>query len=165
MKAALRMLGAIAAALVLQATLARFLVRGAVGVDLVLVTVVFLALRAGPTPGILAGTAAGLAQDALTTGIVGIGGLAKSIVGYLAGTLGRAFIITQPMPRFLVFVSATIVDQAVVQAFHVVLDPGPHVLPAGPIAAQTLGNALVGVVLFQVVEGLGRAAERRRAER
>jgi rod shape-determining protein MreD len=161
----LRMLGLVAAALVIQTTLARFLVRGSIGVDLVLVAVVFLSLRAGPTAGIVSGTVAGLAQDALTTGIVGIGGLAKSVVGYLAGTVGRAFIVAQPAPRFLVFFAATLVEMTIITLFHLVLDPGPHAVPAGAIVAQAVGNSLVGVVLFQVVESVPRALERRRAGR
>ena len=162
---ALRMLGLVAAALVFQTTLARFLVRGSIGVDLVLVAVVFLSLRAGPTAGILSGTVAGLAQDALTTGIVGLGGLGKSVVGYLAGTVGRAFIVAQPAPRFLVFFAATLVEMTIITAFHVVLDPGPHAVPVGAIVAQAFGNSLVGVVLFQVVESVPRVIERRREGR
>lgn len=162
---ALRTVGLVAAALVLQTTLARFLVRGSIGVDLVLVAVVFLSLRAGPAPGILSGTVAGLAQDALTTGIVGIGGLGKSVVGYLAGIVGRAFIVAQPLPRFLVFFAATILEMTIITLFHVALDPGPKAVPVGAIVAQAFGNSLVGVVLFQVVESVPRAIERRRAGR
>ncbi len=162
---ALRTLGAIAVALVLQTTLARLLVRGSIGVDLVLVVVVYLGLREGPTVGILSGTVAGLAQDALTTGVVGIGALGKTIVGYLAGVLGTAFIITQPVPRVLVFFVATLVEMTVVTLFHAALDAGPHVVPVGAIVAQAFGNSLVGFVLFQLVESLPRAIDRRRAGR
>ena len=165
MKPALRTLGIVAVALVLQTTLSRFLVRGAVGVDLVLVAVVFVSLRSGSSAGILTGSVAGLAQDALSTGIVGVGGLAKAIVGYLAGTVGRAFIVAQPLPRFMVFLAATAIERTVVEGFHLVLEPGPHLVPFGAILAQALGNALVGVVLFQVVESVPRALERRRAGR
>lgn len=162
---ALRMLGLISVALVLQTTLARFLVRGSIGVDLVLVAVVYLSLKAGPTVGIVSGTVAGLAQDALTTGVVGIGGLGKTIVGYLAGTVGRAFIVAQPLPRFLVFFLATIVEMAIITLFHAVLDAGPSTVPAGAIVAQAFGNSLVGIVMFQLAESVPRAIERRRAGR
>jgi rod shape-determining protein MreD len=155
----------IVVALVLQTTLARFLVRGSIGVDLVLVAVVYLSLRAGPVAGIVSGTLAGLAQDALTTGIVGIGGLGKTVVGYLAGITGSAFIVTQTIPRFLVFFASTVVEMAVITAFHALLDPGPPVLPVSAIVAQAFGNSLVGIVLFQLSDGLPRAAERRRARR
>jgi rod shape-determining protein MreD len=159
----LRLAVIIAAALVLQTTLARFLVRGSVGVDLVLVAVVYLSLTRGPTAGLLSGAVAGLAQDALGSGIVGIGGLAKTVVGYLAGTFGSAFIVAQPVPRFLVFLAATIVEMFIVVGFHAVLDPGPASVPIGAIIAQAIGNALVGIVAFQMVESLPRSVERRRA--
>jgi rod shape-determining protein MreD len=162
---ALKLLGLLAAALVIQTTLARFLVRGSIGVDLVLVAVVYLSLRTGPVAGILSGTVAGLAQDALTTGIVGIGGLGKSVVGYLAGILGRAFIVAQPLPRFLVFFTATVVEMTIITVFHLVLEPGPQAVPVGAVVAQAFGNSLVGVVLFQVAESVPRALERRRAGR
>ena len=158
---ALRVVLIIAAALVLQTTLARFLVRGSIGVDLVLVAVIYLSLTSGPTVGIMSGTMAGLAQDALTSGIVGIGGLAKTLVGFLAGTVGTAFIVAQPVPRFLVFFAATVVEMAVIVGFHSLLDPGPVVVPIGGIVAQALGNALVGVVVFQLTEAVPRAIERR----
>lgn len=154
---AVRLCAVIAVALALQTTLARFLVRGAIGVDLGLVAVVYLSLTSGPRTGIVAGTVAGLAQDALTSGMVGIGGLAKTLVGYLAGTLGTAFIIARPLPRFLVFFASTVVELVVVSAFHLLLDPGPSVLPVGGFVAQAFGNAMVGIVVFQLVEVVPRA--------
>jgi rod shape-determining protein MreD len=162
---ALRTLAIIGVALVLQTTLARFLVRGAIGVDLVLVAVIYLSLKGGPTVGIVSGTIAGLAQDALTTGIVGIGGLGKTIVGYLAGIVGTAFIVTQTIPRFLVFFAATLLEMSVISGFHAAIDPGPATFPFGGIIAQAFGNSLVGIVAFQLSDGIPRAAERRRARR
>jgi len=153
----------IAAALVLQTTLARFLVRGSLGVDLVLVAVVYISLTSGPTVGVLSGTAAGLAQDALASGIVGIGGLAKTIVGFLTGTIGTAFIVTQSVPRFLVFFVATVIEMAIIAGFRALVDPGPVGVGIGAIVAQAFGNALVGIVAFQVTEGVPRAIERRRS--
>ena len=74
---------AVSLALVLQTqtTLNRFMVRGAVVVDLVLVVVVYVALTSGPVTGLLSGTVAGLIQDALSSGVVGVGGLAKTTCG------------------------------------------------------------------------------------
>ena len=51
---------AVAVALAIQTTLARFLVRGSVAIDLVLVAVVYVALTSGPVTGMLTGTCAGL---------------------------------------------------------------------------------------------------------
>lgn len=159
---------AIALALALQTTLARFLVRGVVGVDLVLVVVVYVALTTGSVTGLLTGAVAGLMQDVVTrvpTSIIGIGGLAKTIVGFLAGIVGTQFIVAQPLPRFVVFFGATILHALVFMGLYVLLDIRHFGTPVAAVSGQALGNALVGVVAFQVVELLPGAMERRRAQR
>ena len=100
-------LAAIVVALALQTTLAGLVIRGTAALDLVLIVVVYIALKSGPVTGLLAGTVAGLIQDALSNPILGIGGLAKTIVGFLAGLLGTQFILNGPLPRFVVIVMAT----------------------------------------------------------
>jgi rod shape-determining protein MreD len=159
---------AIALALALQTTLARFLVRGVVGVDLVLVVVVYVALTTGSVTGLLTGAVAGLMQDVVTrvpTSIIGIGGLAKTIVGFLAGIVGTQFIVAQPLPRFVVFFGATVLHALVFMGLYVLLDLRHFGTPVAAVSGQALGNALVGVVAFQVVELLPGAMERRRAQR
>jgi len=156
---------AIAAALVLQSTLTRFLVRGTVAVDLVVVVVVYVALMSGPVTGLLAGTAAGLVQDALSTGVIGIGGLAKTVVGFLAGIIGTQFIVARPLPRFLVFFGATVLHQAITIGLGVVLGLRTLGSPYAGVAGQALGNAIVGVAAFQLGELLPGAVERRRTAR
>lgn len=159
---------AIGLALALQTTLARFLVRGVVGVDLVLVVVVYVALTTGSVTGLLTGAVAGLMQDVVTrvpSSIIGIGGLAKTIVGFLAGIVGTQFIVAQPLPRFVVFFAATILHALVFMGLYVLLDLRHFGTPVAAVSGQALGNAVVGVVAFQVVELLPGAMERRRAQR
>ena len=95
-----------------QTTLAQLLARGTAALDLVLVVVVYVGLTVGPISGLVAGTVAGLVQDALGSGILGIGGLAKTVVGYLAGVVGTQFIVAASVPRFVVFALATAVHAA-----------------------------------------------------
>jgi rod shape-determining protein MreD len=162
---ALAILIGIAAALALQTTLARFVVGGTTAVDLVLVAVVYVALTSGPVTGMLSGTVAGLIQDALSTGVIGIGGLAKSIVGFLAGAIGQQFIVTAAFPRLVMFVAATVVHAGVFMGLYVVLGLRMFPSPWKAIAGQSLGNALVGIVAFAIVESVPGAVERRRAGR
>jgi len=113
---------AIVLALVLQTTIARFVVSGTVAVDLVLVVVVYVALSSGSVPGLMTGTIAGLIQDSLsTTGVIGIGGLAKTIVGFVTGVIGTQFNIAEPVARFVVFFAATVVHQAITIGLGTVL--------------------------------------------
>jgi rod shape-determining protein MreD len=156
---------AVGIALALQTTLSRLLVRGAVAVDLVLVVVVYVALTFGPVTGLLTGTFAGLIQDALASGILGIGGLTKTVVGFLAGVIGTQFIVTQTLPRFVVFFMATLLHAVIFMGLYVLLDLRHFDSPYGAVAGQAVGNALVGVVAFQLVELLPGAVERRRLQK
>ncbi len=164
MKAGLVIL-AIALALALQTTLARFVIRGTVAIDLGLVVVVYAALSFGPITGLLAGTAAGLAQDALSSGVIGIGGLAKTIVGFLAGLIATHLIVARPIPRFVVFFLATVLHAIVFMGLYVLLDLRRFGTPYAAVVSQALGNAVVGVLAFWLVERMPGAIERRRAQR
>jgi rod shape-determining protein MreD len=164
-KAAAGVLIAIALALALQTTLARFVVAGTAAIDLVLVAVVYVALTTGPISGMLAGSVAGLIQDALSTGVVGIGGLAKSIVGFLVGVIGQQFIVTAALPRLVMFIGATAVHSAVFMGLYQVLGLRTFPSPWAAIASQALGNAVVGMIAFTVIESLPGAIERRRMGR
>ena len=82
---------ALGAALVAQTALSGLHAGGAIAVNLVLVAVVYLALSYGAVAGVLAGMVGGLAQDTLGGGIVGIGGLTKTLIGVFVGVLGAQF--------------------------------------------------------------------------
>ena len=156
---------ATALAIALQTTLARFIISGTVVVDLVLVVVVYFALTAGPVTGLLAGTFAGLVQDTLSSGVIGIGGLAKSIVGFLTGIVGTQLIVAQPLPRFVVFFAATVVHAAVFIGLYELLGLRDFGMPVAAVTGRALGNAVVGVVAFQLIEVLPGALERRKVSR
>jgi len=153
---------AIALALALQTTLARFLVGGTAALDLVLVVVVYVALTGGPVTGMFAGSLAGLIQDALSSGVIGIGGLAKSIVGFLTGVIGQQFIVTAALPRFVMFLGATVLHAAAFMGLYMLLGLRSFPSPWAAIMSQALGNAAVGMVAFLIIESLPGMAERRR---
>ena len=159
---AVGVLAAIAVALALQTTLARFLVGGTAAFDLVLVVVVYVALTSGPVTGMFAGSLAGLIQDALSSGVIGIGGLAKSIVGFLTGAIGQQFIVTAALPRFMMFVAATAAHAAVFMGLYVLLGLRSFPSPWAAVASQAAGNAVVGMVAFTIIESLPGIVERRR---
>jgi len=156
---------AILVALALQTTLAGLVIRGTAAIDLVLIVVVYIALKAGPVPGLAAGTVAGLIQDALSNPILGIGGLAKTMVGFLAGVLATQFILTGPLPRLVLLVMATVVHAAIFMGLYVLLDLRQFPNPVPSVIGQALGNGFVGVVTFQLIEWLPGFVDRRRAGR
>jgi rod shape-determining protein MreD len=131
----------------------------------VLIVVVYVAIKSGPSTGLLAGTVAGLIQDALSSGILGIGGLAKTIIGFMSGVLGTQFIVTAPLPRFLLLIVATVLHAAISMGLYTLLNLRQFSAPYSAIAGQAFGNAFVGVVVFQLVEWLPGFVDRRRAGR
>ena len=162
---ALAVLIAIGLALALQTTLTRFLVGGTAAIDLVLVVLVYVALTSGPVTGMFAGSLAGLIQDALSSGIIGIGGLAKSVVGFLAGAIGQQFIVTAALPRLVMFVAATVVHAAVFMGLYALLGLRSFPSPWAAVASQAAGNAAIGMIGFTLVESLPGVLERRRMKR
>jgi rod shape-determining protein MreD len=155
---------ATALALALQTTLGRVF-SGLPIVDLIVVVVVYAALSGGPVQGLVAGTLAGLAQDTLSTGVVGVGGLAKTIIGFLAGVVGTQFIVAQAPSRFIVFFLATLLHAGIFMGLYELLDLRDFGFPYGTVLEQGLANGLVGIVVFQVIELLPSIAERRRLTR
>lgn len=154
---------ATAAAIAIQTTVDRWLAAGAV--DLVLVVVVYNALASGRVTGLLAGTFAGLVQDVLSGGVLGMAGLSKTVVGYLAGIVGTQFIVTHSASRFVVFFLATVLNAVIFMGLYELLGLRHFGAPFAAVAGQGVGNAFVGVLVFKVVELLPGAVERRRAAR
>lgn len=152
---------ALAVALALQTTVGRYMA-GVGSIDLVLVVVIYVALSFGPVPGLLAGSVGGLAQDVLSGGIVGVGGLAKTIVGFVAGVVGMQFIVAAALPRFFVFVGATMVQAACFFGLYAMLQPELSTTYTAVIW-QALANALVGILAFQIRDFAPGVMERRRA--
>ena len=153
---------ALAAALALQTTLSGLLIGRTITVNLVLVAVVYLALAYGPVTGLVAGMAGGLAQDALAGGIVGIGGLSKTLVGFVVGVLGAQFIVSQTLPRFVMFMAATFAHDLVFEALHALMEARPFAPQYSAMLLQAVVNAFIGVLAFQIVEhGPGMLARRR----
>lgn len=154
---------ATAAAIAIQTTVDRWLAAGAV--DLVLVVVVYNALASGRVTGLLAGSVAGLVQDVLSGGVLGMAGLSKTVVGYLAGIVGTQFIVTHSVSRFVVFFLATVLNAVIFMGLYELLGLRHFDAPFAAVAGQGVGNAFVGVLVFKTVELLPGAVERRRAAR
>jgi rod shape-determining protein MreD len=155
---------AIAAALVLQTTLSG-MIGGTIAVNLVLVALVYLALAYGPVTGMLGGTIGGLTQDALSNGIVGLGGMTNTIIGFAVGVLGAQFNLSSTVPRLVMFVAATFVHAIMFEGLHALTEWRPFGLPWSATLIQALVNSLVGVTAFMLVERGPEALARRRMSR
>jgi rod shape-determining protein MreD len=76
------------AAILLQALLPHAMPRLAI-LDLPLIVVIFFAVsRRSPIAGTMTGAIIGLLQDALTNRPIGVNGIAKALIGYIAASIG-----------------------------------------------------------------------------
>jgi rod shape-determining protein MreD len=89
-------------AILLQALLPRPFPRLAI-LDLPLIVTVFFAVsRRNPVAGTLTGAAIGLLQDALTNQPIGVNGMAKSVIGYIAASIGVQIDVENLTTRILI---------------------------------------------------------------
>jgi rod shape-determining protein MreD len=89
-------------AIVLQALLPRPFPRLAI-LDLPLIVTIFFAVsRRNPVAGTLTGAAIGLLQDALTAQPIGVNGMAKSVIGYIAASIGIQIDVENLTTRVLI---------------------------------------------------------------
>ncbi len=159
------MLGVLVVTLLLQTTIAGLSLESGSLVNFVLIAVVYIALSMGALTGLLAGAAGGLAQDAIAGSIVGIGGLSKTLVGFLVGVLGAQFIVSQPLPRFVMFLGATFLHELCFQGLHALIERQAFQFGYRSVLAQAAINGVLGILAFQVVEGAPGMMQRREARR
>ena len=101
-------------ALFLQAFIPLRFPRFAVYVDLpLLVTIFFAMARRSPVAGLFTGSIIGLAQDMLGHNKIGLYGIAKTVVGYGASSLGVKLDVENAGARFLVTLGFYLVHSAV----------------------------------------------------
>ncbi len=141
-------------ALVLQAWLPRILGRYA-WVDPPLVITVYFALgRRNPVQGTVIGAVMGLFEDALSHYAIGINGIAKTAVGFLAASVGIRVEVDNHTVRVLLIFVLSLVSSAIylfVSRFMLGLAIEWSWLTE---LFRAVGNSVVGLVLFPVLDRL-----------
>jgi rod shape-determining protein MreD len=152
-------------ALLLQTTLGGLSLDAGTRVNFVVIAVVFIALTMGPVPGLLAGMVGGLAQDAVAGGIIGVGGISKTVIGFAVGVFGAQFIVSSWLVRLVIFVGATVVHELCFQALYALAEAHGIRFHYREVLAQAGINAVVGLVAFWIVESAPGMLQRRDARR
>ncbi len=142
------------AALVLQAWLPRVLGQYA-WFDLPLIVTVYFALgRRSPVQGTIMGALMGIFEDALTHRPIGINGIAKTAVGFLAASVGVRIAVENQMIRlFLNFVLSLLSSAIVVFIYRFLLGIDWQWQWFTEVFSA-IGNSLIAMVLFPVLDRL-----------
>ena len=123
-----------------------------------LVTIYFGLSRRNPSTGLLLGAAIGLLQDSLSGPTVPLGlfGITKTVIGYLASSIGARLDTEHPAARFALTAGFFIVHQAVIALTRRILLAQPEPWFNLHLFAAALVNALVAVFLFILLDRLRR---------
>lgn len=123
-----------------------------------LVTIYFGLSRRNPSTGLLLGMAIGLAQDSLSGPTVPLGlyGIAKTIIGYLASSIGARLDTEHPAARFALTAAFFIVHQGVIVLTRRILLAQPEPWVNMHLLIAALVNAVVAVFLFLLLDRLRR---------
>ena len=143
-------------AIFLQAYIPRYVPKFDI-LDLPLLVVIYFAVGwRNPIAGTISGALIGLIQDALTNRPLGINGIAKSVVGFFAASLGVKIDVENPGTRLLMNFAFSMMS-AVIYLFIM------HRLLALDLKTNWLHevikaviNAIVGVFVFDVLDRVTR---------
>lgn len=161
---ALKVLAALAGALVIHLLgtwalpeLPRYL-------DLFLVVTVVNALDGRSAPGLAVGMAAGLTHDALSGRLYGLHGFADTIIGYAVARAAQRLDIARPGAVLVTVGLATLLEQAVLVALaHLFTEPEPPELLA--LLVRAVANGAVAAIVWAATARFRGARERVRRKR
>jgi rod shape-determining protein MreD len=143
---------------ILQATLFNYLGVGGARPSLMLIISVFFGLQDGPLAGAVVGFACGLVEDSLSSGPMGVNALARTLLGFIVGSIrGRIFRDTL-WYRISVLFLASLLGQTMPFAILYVLDRADSFLNnfRNIVLLSALYNTLLGSFLFFLFDRLLR---------
>jgi len=144
-------------ALILQSFLPVYLPKTAV-VDLpLLITIYFGLSRRNPSTGLLLGTLIGLLQDSLSKTPLGLFGIAKTVIGYLASSIGARLDTEHPAARFALTGVFFFVHQAIVMLVQKLLLAQSTPLFTLRILVAALVNSVLSVFLYFLLDRLRKS--------
>lgn len=123
-----------------------------------LVTIFFAVARRGPVSGLLTGGVIGLVQDSLTHQPLGLYGIAKTIIGYLASSLGVKLDVENHGSRFLMTFVFYLLHETIYHAVARGLVREALQMRWGHMLIAAIINAIVAVPIFTLLDKAKRRA-------
>lgn len=147
----------VASALIIQSIAARF---QWYFLDVMMVPVIYSALKRNCLSAMFTGASAGMLEDALSGGLFGLHGFGKTLAAYVAHWASRYLLVEWPAVRLLVFLGCYGLEGLTVPALEVLLEGQEWDLSALGIRMGVSTGA--GLLAYLGLERLDRRLERRR---
>ncbi|MFQ5723442.1 MAG: rod shape-determining protein MreD [Terriglobia bacterium] len=143
---------AVLAAILLQIFLRRYAAFLSV-LDLPLLVVIYFGIsRRNPSSGLLLGLTVGVLQDLLSENYVGLYGMAKTVVGFVASSLSARIETDRPAPRLLLVFLFVHFHQFLYASVERLRPEGAADYLSLQVLEAALVNALVGMVVFHLLD-------------
>lgn len=140
-------------ALIAQALLPRLFGQSRIWFDIPLVITIYFALaRRSPIGGMLLGGVMGIFQDALTGHAIGIYGIAKTISGYMAASVGVRIDVQNTIIRVMLNFSLTVLCSAIYLFIYRVLLGMEFSWNWPNTLIQSVGNSILALFIFPLLD-------------
>jgi rod shape-determining protein MreD len=144
-------------ALILQAFLPVYITKASI-LDLpLLITIYFGLSRRNPSTGLLLGTFIGLLQDSLSKTPIGLFGIAKTVIGYLASSIGARLDTEHPLARFALTAAFFALHQGIVVLVQKLLLAQPQPWFTMHLLVACVFNSILGVFLYHFLDRLRKS--------
>ena len=117
-----------------------------------LATIFFAVARREQISGLLTGASIGLLQDSLTHHFIGLYGISKTIIGFVASSIGVKLDVENPGSRFLMTLVFYVLHQAIYHFLAGGLASEAIHLRWGHLLVAAVVNALVAVPCFALLD-------------
>jgi rod shape-determining protein MreD len=127
--------------------------------DLPLIVVLFFAVsRRSPIAGTFTGAVVGLLQDALTNQPIGVNGMAKSAIGYVAASIGLQIDVESPLTRIVITFGFSILNSVLLFLIdrRLLGLPNYHLLWTHELI-RACANTIIAIPIFFLLDYTKRA--------
>lgn len=126
-------------------------------IDLALIVTVYFSLQREPVRSMFIGAFAGLGGDAVSGGIMGIGGFIKTLTGYLISVTSIKFSLENPLLRLAVVAGASVVNTFLFVGLNLMLEQDLPYISNWSEFGKTLGwkalaDTTTAMVLFVILD-------------
>lgn len=140
-------------AMILQGFLPRIVGQNHIWFDLPLVITIYFALgRRSPIQGMLIGGFLGIFEDALTHHAIGVNGIAKTLAGYLAASVGIRIDVQNTVIRVLLNFSLTLLCNAIYLFIYRILLGMEFDWNWVSTVLQAVINSAIALIMFPLLD-------------
>ena len=121
-------------------------------IDFPLIVVVYAGLQRNSLKAIFFGTFAGIAVDALSGGLLGANGFAKTLIAYMVSELARRVYMDNLLLRIPVIAGACLLDDLIYYGTHWLLGQPPTVDVTVVISYTLIGTTIAGTMIYLLLD-------------